>query len=204
MADTLVELLPVGQLSDRPLPTAEADPVEETMQENVDSLPRQTDDDMHQKIEQEDVPQPVSFIPVFIDSEAVEKMSVKTEFSFKANSVSRYAYNLSDDEGDARSVGSDDDDGFDPVFEEIKNSLNRAEEGRGRTASVSSQGASDEDSPFGKVSEQYTNIPYGIQPRDTFEHGRTQPDIMGGMVNYSKRRKLKKVKLFRVFVTMNL
>ncbi|XP_070192502.1 uncharacterized protein [Littorina saxatilis] len=188
MADTLVELLPVGQLSDRPLPTAEADPVEETMQENVDSLPRQTDDDMHQEIEQEDVPQPVSFIPVFIDSEAVEKMSVKTEFSFKANSVSRYAYNLSDDEGDARSVGSDDDDGFDPVFEEIKNSLNRAEEGRGRTASVSSQGASDEDSPFGKVSEQYTNIPYGIQPRDTFEHGRTQPDIMGVCYNGRMRQ----------------
>ena len=32
-----------------------------------------------------------------------------------------------------------------------------------------------------RISENYTSIPYGIQQRATYEHGKAESDIMGGM-----------------------
>ena len=80
---------------------------------------------------------------------------------------------------------SDGDESFDPVLEEIKRSLSKLEKGshnKSSTASLNSAGTSEEDGSLVIISDNYTNIPYGIQPRDVYEHGTKSTDIMGGTV----------------------
>lgn len=104
------------------------------------------------------------------------------EMSMNADSL-----DLSDPCGDLddEEMGSDGDEDFDPVFEEIKRSLSKLEKAnqdKSSTASLSSAGASEEDGSLMRVSENYTNIPFGLQPRDVYEHGKKSTDIMGGTV----------------------
>ncbi|XP_076448164.1 uncharacterized protein LOC143284909 isoform X2 [Babylonia areolata] len=99
--------------------------------------------------------------------------------------------NLSDrssKHSDEETGGSDiEDDAFDPVFEEIKKSLSKMDRNgsKGQRSSISSGGSSEGDGSYSRVSDHFTNIPFGIQPRDAYEHGKKDTDIMG--VTYNGR-----------------
>ncbi|KAK7499549.1 hypothetical protein BaRGS_00009201 [Batillaria attramentaria] len=112
-------------------------------------------------------------------SDSVGDMSALTGGCASAPSFSNSPRSdLEDEETD----GSDVDENWDPVFEEIKRKLSHS--GGNSQGSMSSDQASEGGANV-RISEQYTNIPYGIQPRDTYEHGKKSSDIMG--VTYNGR-----------------
>jgi hypothetical protein len=91
--------------------------------------------------------------------------------------------NFTDDELDRHSEDGA-DDGYDKVFEEIRRSLSKMGEGSSRskrsTHSIDSGSTVDEEEETLRTSSHFTNVPYGIQPRDTYEHDKKSNDIMGG------------------------
>ena len=72
------------------------------------------------------------------------------------------------------------DDDFDPVFEQIKDSIRRRSQAHSASTSSMRSTASD-DGPQVRVSEQFLSIPFGIQARASYEHGKRSSDIMGGV-----------------------
>lgn len=71
------------------------------------------------------------------------------------------------------------DDHEDPIFEEIKEKVEKAIHRTESVTSMSSSTTDESDSKQILISEHYTNIPFGIQPRATYEHGQKNADIMG-------------------------
>lgn len=68
------------------------------------------------------------------------------------------------------------DDVWDPVFEEIKHCLYKSDSAKSKTSSEHNS----EESVTYNISDYFTNVPYGLQPRDTYEHDKKNTDIMGG------------------------
>jgi len=68
----------------------------------------------------------------------------------------------------------------DPVFEKIKETLSKTIERTESRASDLSSVSDVSDSPHVQISQHYTSVPYGIQPRATYEHSSLHADIMGG------------------------
>ena len=87
--------------------------------------------------------------------------------------------NLIDLEVDMDDNEFEEGDEHDAVFENIKESLSKIDDGHPSSHSLSSTG-SNGDNETVHMSEHFTNVPYGIQPRDTYEHGKNCADIMGG------------------------
>ena len=85
-------------------------------------------------------------------------------------------------------IEEDDDDGEeegtlrerDAVFEKIKESLSKTH--RSDSVSALSTISDVSDGPHVQISDQYTSIPYGIQPKATYEHSSMHADIMGGKI----------------------
>ncbi|XP_025106269.1 uncharacterized protein LOC112571485 isoform X6 [Pomacea canaliculata] len=73
------------------------------------------------------------------------------------------------------------DDVWDPVFEEIKHCLYKSDSAKSKTSSEHNS----EESVTYNISDYFTNVPYGLQPRDTYEHDKKNTDIMG--VTYNGR-----------------
>ncbi|XP_048253112.1 uncharacterized protein LOC124133882 isoform X3 [Haliotis rufescens] len=73
----------------------------------------------------------------------------------------------------------------DEVFEEIKESISRNLERKDSSVSHLSLSSSNSEGQVVKISDNFTSIPYGIQPRATYEHGKKSSDIMG--VSYNGR-----------------
>lgn len=71
---------------------------------------------------------------------------------------------------------------IDEIFEQIKDSVSQKQDGS--RVDSSSRSGSETDSPQVKISDDYQSVPYGIQPRATYEHGKRSTDIMGGTVLY--------------------
>ena len=71
----------------------------------------------------------------------------------------------------------------DPVFEKIKESLSKTHRSDSVVSEISTISNSS-DGPHVQISDQYTSIPYGIQPKATYEHSSMHADIMGGKRNY--------------------
>ena len=69
--------------------------------------------------------------------------------------------------------------GQDTVFEKIKESLSKTQRSDSVVSAITSV-SDTSDSPHVQISEHYTSVPYGIQPRATYEHSSTHGDIMGG------------------------
>ena len=69
--------------------------------------------------------------------------------------------------------------GHDTVFEKIKESLSKTQRSDSVASAVTSVSDSS-DGPHVQISEHYTSVPYGIQPRATYEHSSIHGDIMGG------------------------
>ena len=69
-------------------------------------------------------------------------------------------------------------DKVDTIFEEIKDAINR----RQSLSKNSSSGRSvvSDDGPQVRISDQYVSVPFGLQPRASYEHGKRSSDIMGG------------------------
>lgn len=65
----------------------------------------------------------------------------------------------------------------DPVLNKIKVKISRSLEKAETASTVSSEESQEETSPV--VSENFTTISYGLQPRLTYEHGKKNTDIMG-------------------------
>lgn len=160
MADTEAEPLPAGLTADRALPKRD------TVTDSVNEIWKGKETLVSHHI----APGPA---PGELEPE---------EMSIHANSL-----DISDPCGglDAEDMDDGGDDGFDPVIEEIKKSLSKLEKAnqdKSSTTSLSSAGASEEGGFFMRVSENFTNIPFGLQPRDVYEHGKKSTDIMGGTV----------------------
>ncbi|XP_046571416.1 uncharacterized protein LOC124279617 [Haliotis rubra] len=73
----------------------------------------------------------------------------------------------------------------DEVFEEIKETISRNLERKNSAVSNLSLSSSSSEGQVVKISDNFTSIPYGIQPRATYEHGKKSSDIMG--VSYNGR-----------------
>lgn len=73
----------------------------------------------------------------------------------------------------------------DPVFEKIKETLSKSQQRSESVASILSSISDESDGPHVQISEHYTSVPYGIQPRATYEHSSVHADIMGGKYMYS-------------------
>ncbi|XP_012943336.1 uncharacterized protein LOC101848406 [Aplysia californica] len=71
----------------------------------------------------------------------------------------------------------------DPIFEEIKDAIARRQSQS--KSSSSNRSVTSDDTPQVRISDQYVSIPYGIQPRASYEHGKRSSDIMG--VTYNGR-----------------
>ena len=67
----------------------------------------------------------------------------------------------------------------DAVFEKIKESLSKTQRSDSDLSAISSVSDSS-DGPHVQISEHYTSVPYGIQPKATYEHSSIHGDIMGG------------------------
>ncbi|XP_021350983.1 uncharacterized protein LOC110448841 isoform X2 [Mizuhopecten yessoensis] len=80
------------------------------------------------------------------------------------------------------------DDHEDPIFEKIKEKVEKSLERTESVTSLSSAGTDESDGKQILISEQYTNIPFGIQPRATYEHGKKNADIMGLAYNSRMRQ----------------
>lgn len=76
----------------------------------------------------------------------------------------------------------------DEVFEEIKESISRNLERKDSSVSHLSLSSSNTEGQVVKISDNFTSIPYGIQPRATYEHGKKSSDIMGGEYRYNPVR----------------
>ena len=76
--------------------------------------------------------------------------------------------------GDDENEGGDD---MDPIFEDIKDAISRRQS---QFSLSSSQSVVSDDGPQVRVSDQFLSIPFGIQPRASYEHGKKSSDIMGG------------------------
>ena len=162
MADTGAEPLPVGLTTDRALPKRD------TVTDSVDEIWKGKETLVSQSHRIAPGPAPVELEP--------------EEMSMHANSL-----DISDHCGglDAEDMDDGADDGFDPVIEEIKKSLSKLEKAnqdKSSTTSLSSAGASEEGGFFLRISENFTSVPFGLQPRDVYEHGKKSTDIMGGTV----------------------
>ena len=68
----------------------------------------------------------------------------------------------------------------DSVFEKIKESLSKTQ--RSDSVSELSTISDSSDGPHVQISDHYTSIPYGIQPKATYEHSSMHADIMGGEI----------------------
>ena len=79
----------------------------------------------------------------------------------------------------------DDDEGQgslrerDPIFERIKETLSKTQRSESAGSILSSE-SNVSDGPQVQISEHYTSLPYGIQPKATYEHSGLHADIMGG------------------------
>ncbi|XP_033746435.1 uncharacterized protein LOC117331705 isoform X2 [Pecten maximus] len=80
------------------------------------------------------------------------------------------------------------DDHEDPVFEKIKEKVEKSLERTDSATSLSSAGTDESDGKQILISEHYTSIPFGIQPRATYEHGKKNADIMGLAYNSRMRQ----------------
>ncbi|KAH3816567.1 hypothetical protein DPMN_118085, partial [Dreissena polymorpha] len=76
----------------------------------------------------------------------------------------------------------------DPVFEKIKETLSKTLDRTESCVSDLSSVSNISDGPQVQISQHYTSLPYGIQPRATYEHSSLQADIMG--VAYSGRMRM--------------
>ncbi|KAK3608331.1 hypothetical protein CHS0354_030785 [Potamilus streckersoni] len=102
-----------------------------------------------------------------------------------------------DDLSSLSEIGEEDEEGSenefrvrpDPVFEKIKESLSRTQKKSESALSVASDVSDGSgEGPLVQISEQYSSIPYGIQPRATYEHAKTNSDIMGVAYNSRMRQ----------------
>ncbi|XP_069101506.1 uncharacterized protein [Argopecten irradians] len=80
------------------------------------------------------------------------------------------------------------DDHEDPIFEKIKEKVEKTLERTESVTSLSSAGTDESDGKQILISEHYTSIPFGIQPRATYEHGKKNADIMGLAYNSRMRQ----------------
>ena len=93
------------------------------------------------------------------------------------NLLSDIEDNIDDDDQGDREEGS-----FcerDPVFEKIKETISKTQRS-GSLVSDISFSSDVSDSPQVQTSQLYASVPYGIQPRSTYEHSSQHADIMGG------------------------
>lgn len=67
----------------------------------------------------------------------------------------------------------------DPVFEKIKETVSKTQRSGSLTSDLSFI-SDTSDSPQVQTSQHYSSVPYGIQPRATYEHSSLHADIMGG------------------------
>ncbi|XP_053378335.1 uncharacterized protein LOC123529192 isoform X3 [Mercenaria mercenaria] len=88
-----------------------------------------------------------------------------------------------DDEGEEGSMRE-----RDPVFEKIKETLSKSHQRSESAVSMLSSISDESDGPHVQISEHYTSVPYGIQPRATYEHSSLHADIMG--VAYNGRMRM--------------
>ncbi|XP_052781074.1 uncharacterized protein LOC128217749 isoform X5 [Mya arenaria] len=76
----------------------------------------------------------------------------------------------------------------DTVFEKIKETLSKTIERTDSRVSDLSSVSDTSDSPHVQISQHYTSVPYGIQPRATYEHSSLHADIMGVAYNGRMRQ----------------
>lgn len=94
-------------------------------------------------------------------------LNSESEVFFNDQSVDPYDIDLTDLNVNAPS---------DNVLQQIKDTIQK----QGSRVGGSSRSGSVTDSPQVKTSDDYQSVPYGIQPRATYEHGRRSMEIMGG------------------------
>lgn len=115
--------------------------------------------------------EPVEELPG--DSDLENEKSDGTETDTQLSNVDEEEDNA-DDEVEESSIRE-----RDPVFEKIKETISKTQRS-GSVVSDLSYSSDVSDSPQVQTSQHYTSVPYGIQPRATYEHSSLHADIMGG------------------------
>ncbi|KAL4225908.1 hypothetical protein ACF0H5_013896 [Mactra antiquata] len=108
-------------------------------------------------------------------------ITIITGRSEETDFMSEQALSYIDEEDE---FADDQDDGEslrekDPVFEKIKETLSKSQQRSESAVSMLTSDSDESDSPHVQISQHYTSIPYGIQPRATYEHSSQHADIMG-------------------------
>ncbi|XP_060076269.1 uncharacterized protein LOC132555908 [Ylistrum balloti] len=136
----------------------------------------------------------VSFQPEFRPRTLTHQLSVVPEGE-EFEEILREIDKEKGNEADAEEDDNDDDDEKtliddheDPVFEKIKEKVEKTLERTESSSSLSSAATDESDGKQILISEHYTSIPFGIQPRATYEHGKKNADIMGLAYNSRMRQ----------------
>ena len=67
----------------------------------------------------------------------------------------------------------------DTLFQEIRDHVDAGPR-RGSFSTIHSEGGNDDDEEYGtKTSDDFTSVPYGLQPRAAYEHSKKNTDIIG-------------------------